>query len=191
MKWITLLIVIIPIQLFAPPLNENHYTKVEEYQTYLKYIEYQRFINDIAYSESRLNPLIVNSIGCVGLFQFGKCARKATGSPLITSKDITYNASTKKRYLKNDSIWSIESQYSAMDSLIKINSNHLNKEISIYCGKYISNVLVTKSGIIAAAHLAGYSNVKKFLKSDGKHNPKDIYKTSILMYLDKFKSYEI
>ena len=55
----------------------------------------------------------------------------------------------------------------------------------------INNTIITESGIIAAAHLAGPGNVKKYLRSSGKHNPKDAFGTSISLYMDYFKGYDI
>ena len=41
----------------------------------------------------------------------------------------------------------------------------LRREIKWYSNRYLSNVFSTESGIIAAAHLSGPGNVKKYLRS--------------------------
>jgi hypothetical protein len=44
-----------------------------------------------------------------------------------------------------------------------------------YCfgSKTINGIKVTESGILAAAHLSGAGNVKKFLRSNGSHSFSD------------------
>jgi hypothetical protein len=77
--------------------------------------------------------------------------------------------------------------------LINVQRNKwiLRKDIKWFVGTKINNTIITESGIIAAAHLAGPGNVKKYLRSGGKHNPKDAFGTSILLYMDYFKGYDI
>jgi len=55
----------------------------------------------------------------------------------------------------------------------------------------INGVLVTESGILAAAHLAGPGAVKKFLRSNGKTAFADGYGTTIEEYMQKFKSFNV
>jgi len=50
--------------------------------------------------------------------------------------------------------------------------------------------LVTESGILAAAHLAGPGNVKKYLRSYGINNFADGYGTTIRYYMNKFSGYD-
>ena len=61
--------------------------------------------------------------------------------------------------------------------------------ISKYNGKNINDVLITESGILAAAHLAGPGNVRKYFKkgkdfSDGNG-------TKLTKYLTQFSGYEL
>ena len=65
-----------------------------------------------------------------------------------------------------------------------------SKEIDRYSGKLIGGVLVTESGILAAAHLGGVGSVKKFLKSHGKRDIRDNYGSSIKGFMKKFGGYE-
>nr|MDJ0646725.1 hypothetical protein [Flavobacteriaceae bacterium] len=48
----------------------------------------------------------------------------------------------------------------------------------------------TESGILAAAHLAGAGNVKKYLRSNGAFQFSDAYGTTIEHYLKKFAGYD-
>ena len=50
-------------------------------------------------------------------------------------------------------------------------------------------MLVTKSGMLAAAHLAGAYGVKKYFASNGRFNPKDACGTSLEKYLLLFSGY--
>ena len=54
----------------------------------------------------------------------------------------------------------------------------LRKDIEMFVGKKIRGVEITESGILAAAHLAGAGNVKKYLRSYGRQDVKDAYGTT-------------
>ena len=57
-------------------------------------------------------------------------------------------------------------------------------------GKKINGIKITESGILAAAHLAGAGNVKKYLRSNGKNTFKDAYGSSMQHYLKQFSGYD-
>jgi hypothetical protein len=44
---------------------------------------------------------------------------------------------------------------------------------------------------LAAAHLSGAGNVKKYLRSDGNHNLSDAYGSSIGSYMKQFAGYDV
>ena len=69
----------------------------------------------------------------------------------------------------------------------------LRREIERFSGKKINNILITESGIIAAAHLSGPGNVKKFLRNNCINNLdfKDINGTKISDYIKVFRNYDI
>jgi hypothetical protein len=67
----------------------------------------------------------------------------------------------------------------------------LRKDIKWFVGSFINGSKITESGILAAAHLAGPGNVKKYLRGGGKDNSKDILGTSISYYMDYFKNYDL
>ncbi len=60
-----------------------------------------------------------------------------------------------------------------------------------YTGKRIHGILITESGILAAAHLAGAGAVKKYLHSYGKVSARDAYGTRIEDYLRRFGGYDL
>ena len=50
---------------------------------------------------------------------------------------------------------------------------------------------MSRDGLRAVAHLGGISGMKKFVKTQGKHNPKDKFGTSLQDYFDKFSKVEV
>jgi len=137
------------------------------------------FLYKMAYYESRNNWRITNDSGYIGKYQFGRSALKSTGFSYVNSI----------KFKVNPDIWPEEQQDIAMIRLLKKNEINLDFYISKYNNTYLNDVYITKSGLLAAAHLAGVSNVKKYLNSNGTHNCKDIYGTTIEKYLKIFKNY--
>lgn len=142
--------------------------------------EFSRFINDLGYRESGNNWVSVNSIGCFGEWQFAESTLKYLGFRKITLK----------RFRENPFIFPRELQAEALKALIRVNLIYL-KNYEHYKGGCIKEILVTKSGMIAASHLGGAGSVKKFLDSGGKVNKKDAFGTSVSEYLRKFSTYDI
>ena len=66
----------------------------------------------------------------------------------------------------------------------------MRREIANFVGKKINGVVVTESGILAAAHLSGPGNVKNYLRSYGEQNFADGYGTTISYYMKKFSGYD-
>jgi hypothetical protein len=98
------------------------------------------------------HPIItksVNRFGYLGKYQFGRKTLNAIGFENVSNRE----------FLANPSI-----QEKAMLTLLKRNKHTLRKEIAKYSGKVINGIYITESGILAAAHLAGAGNVKKFFR---------------------------
>jgi hypothetical protein len=76
-------------------------------------------------------------------------------------------------------------------ALCQVNKWILRKDIKRYIGKTMNGIEITESGILAAAHLSGAGNVKKFLRSNGSRSFSDAYGSSIQSYLKKFKDYNV
>jgi len=72
-----------------------------------------------------------------------------------------------------------------------VNKWILRKDIQRCVGKTINGITISTSGILAAAHLSGAGNVKKFLRSNGALNFSDAYGSSIESYLKKFGGYDV
>lgn len=142
--------------------------------------EFERFIDDLGKRESGNNWLSVNCIGCFGEWQFKESTVQYLGFKQVTLK----------KFKKNPEIFPPALQRSALESLIKVNMALL-KDYERYIGKTINGVTVTKSGMIAAAHLGGAKSVRLFLKSGGRLDKKDTLGTAISNYMRKFSFYDI
>ncbi|MGJ8760522.1 MAG: hypothetical protein ACSHXA_08235 [Polaribacter sp.] len=75
--------------------------------------------------------------------------------------------------------------------MCKVNKWILRKDIRRSVGKTINGIKITESGILAAAHLSGAGNVKKYLRSNGVEGFSDAYGSSIKSYLKNFGGYNV
>jgi hypothetical protein len=80
-------------------------------------------------------------------------------------------------------------QEKAMTALLKQNKRSLRKYIEKYDGKVVHGVLVTESGLLAAAHLGGAGSVKKWFRT-GKVR-RDGNGVKITSYMTKFSGYQL
>jgi hypothetical protein len=131
------------------------------------------FKQALAFKESRIDYNCVNTLGYLGKYQFGKSTLKR------------FRIHNTKKFLKNASL-----QEDAFMALLSVNKWILRNDIKRTVGKKINGILITESGILAASHLAGAGNVKKYLRSYGKINFKDAYGSNIEHYLKKFAGYD-
>ena len=81
-------------------------------------------------------------------------------------------------------------QEDAFVALCSLNKWILRKDIVRSVGKKINGIVITESGILAAAHLSGAGNVKKYLRSYGQNTFKDAYGSSIQHYMKLFSGYD-
>ena len=128
----------------------------------------------MAFKESQGKYTVVNTLGYLGKYQFGRTTLQ---------RFKIYNTTA---FLKNP-----ELQEKAFVALCKVNKWILRKDIQRTFGKSINGIKITESGILAAAHLSGAGNVKKFLRSNGAHNFSDAYGSTIQSYLKKFSGYDV
>lgn len=135
---------------------------------------YIGFKEALAFKESQGNYFSKNTLGYLGKYQFGIGTLQLMG---------VYSAS---RFL-NDPIL----QEKVFITNVARNKWILRRDIDRFVGKYIAGVKITESGILAAAHLAGAGNVKKYLRSYGQIDVMDAYGTNIAKYIKKFSGYDI
>ena len=134
------------------------------------------FKNFLGFFESGSNYNKVNRFGYLGKYQFGKGTLKMYG-------------------VRNLSEYKLNPELQEKVFLMNVMRNKwiLRREISWYSNRYLNGTYISESGIIAAAHLSGPGNVKKFLRSHC--NPdldkRDANGTSISDYLNIFKDYDL
>lgn len=131
------------------------------------------FKEALAFKESQGRYTLINSLGYMGKYQFGRAALRAIG------------IHDSSEFLRNPRL-----QEKAFKALLAKNKWELRKEIEKYDGKVVNGIAVTESGILAAAHLGGAGSVKKFFKNNGKRTIKDNYGTSLQSYMKKFGGYD-
>lgn len=114
-----------------------------------------------------------NDEGYVGRGQFGQDRlddfTRANGAPRINIE--TFRSNPKLQKAVED--WHFNDIEDFIDD---------NQLIERYEGKTIKGVKITRSGMIAMAHLGGKGGMLKFLKSDGEFDPADSNKTSLSKY---------
>ena len=135
--------------------------------------EHDMFLDAIGMRESSNRYDVVNGWGYMGKYQFGKKTLKSLGY------DVSRQEFLNSPYL----------QEQAMLDLLLHNKKILQKYIDNWEGKTIHGTEITESGILAAAHLAGPGNVKRFLKK-GKEF-RDGNGTKLTSYLTNFSGYEL
>jgi len=140
--------------------------------------QFNKFLDALSQKESRGRVNVINSYGAMGKYQFTKSTLESLG----------YDVSIRK-FANNSEEFSLKMQEEAVRKLIKSNSKVLEDIINKYSGRVYKVILINKSGIIAAAHLAGAFNVKKFFKYG--FDPHDAYGTNLTDYLKRFSGYDL
>ena len=131
------------------------------------------FKEAIGFKESQNDYSRVNQFGYLGKFQFGKSTLQMIGihNPTL--------------FLKTP-----ELQEKAFFANTARNKWILRRDIKRFVGRKINGVVVTESGILAAAHLAGPGNVKKWLRSYGSVGFSDAFGTSVRTYMKRFSGFD-
>ena len=132
------------------------------------------FKEAMAFKESGGDYFVVNDFGYMGKYQFGLETLKLMG------------VYSQQKFLNSPKL-----QEEVFYINLKRNKWILRKDIKRSTGRTINNIMVTESGILAAAHLAGAGNVKKYLRSKGQLNIEDAYGTSLSDYLRDFSGYDM
>ncbi|MGB2526369.1 hypothetical protein [Flagellimonas sp. SN16] len=135
---------------------------------------YFGFKEALAFKESQGKYHVVNTLGYLGKYQFGGSTLSLMGVYDIES------------FLDDPML-----QEKAFDTNISRNKWILRRDIKRFKGKRIGGAVVTESGILAAAHLAGAGNVKKYLRSYGQNDVADAFGSSISYYIKKFSGYDV
>ena len=142
--------------------------------------DFKDFLDKLAWRESRGNWKVVNRFGYAGKYQIGQAA--------LTELNYKLDVDSFKL---NPHIFPEDVQDSLAVELVKLNRRRIKSYIDKYAGKIINEIKVTESGILAATHLLGGGNVRKWLKSRGECCPLDGNGVSIEEYLVLFSNYKI
>lgn len=137
-------------------------------------LSYTGFKEALAFKESRGRYGIVNTLGYMGKYQFG------IGTLVLLGN-----------FNEDQFLHSPELQERVFDANIARNKWILRKDLKRFAGTVIKGILITESGMLAAAHLAGAGNVKKYVRSKGAYQVADAYGTTIQDYLTSFAGYSV
>ena len=136
--------------------------------------DHNKFLDDIGFRESSNNYKAVNQFGYLGKYQFGRKTLNSLGFENVSNRE----------FLENVSI-----QEEAMYALLNHNKKILRRQIQKYHGQTIYGIYITESGILAAAHLAGAGNVRKFFRKG--YEFKDGNGTKMTSYMTLFSGYNL
>ena len=172
MAFTTYRVTISPIEPLKPnPIVEILIEELSIDSLELKQLSHQQFLEAIGHQESGNRYHIVNRYGYMGKYQFGKS----------TLRTLRIKVS-KKEFLKDTLL-----QEEAMLKLLLHNKKRLQKYINKYEGKVVHGILVTESGLLAAAHLGGQGSVKKWFRNG--RIRKDGNGVKITSYMKRFGGY--
>ena len=132
------------------------------------------FKEALAFKESQGKYRVINTLGYLGKYQFGSTTLE---------RFKIYNTTL---FLHDP-----ELQEKVFIAYCRVNKWILRKDIKRSVGKIINGIKITESGILAAAHLSGAGNVKKYLRSNGQKNCSDAYGSSITSYMKAFAGYDV
>ena len=135
---------------------------------------YLGFRESLAFKESKGDYRVTNTLGYLGKYQFGASTLRLMG--VYDTQNFMSNPVLQERIF---------------DLNVARNKWILRRDIKRFVGKKINGALITESGIVAAAHLAGAGNVKKYLRSYGKIDFSDAYGSTIKYYMNKFSGFDI
>jgi hypothetical protein len=155
---------------------KNYYIKIEAEK---KNHEFKLWATHLGYRESGYNYKAINSINCMGIWQFHPRTLIALG----------YEFVTPERFRQDPDIFPEQMQYEALQSLISANMRELIPYMN-YIGDTINGIKITKAGLLAGMHLGGIGAVKLFLLSNGIEDEDDSNRTHISDYIKEFGKYE-
>ena len=171
-------------RIIAPPLEREVITpaseiilpeiKIEAPEVEIEIKNHDKFLDDIGFRESSNNYKAVNQFGYLGKYQFGRKTLNAIGFEDISNYE----------FLSDPTI-----QELAMNELLERNRRTLRREIEKYEGRVINGIYITESGILAAAHLGGAGNVKKFFRRG--YEFEDGNGTKMTSYMVRFADYDL
>lgn len=176
---VSVIIVGFIMQVFMSGMSETKTTKLPGTKE-IVYVEdtsktMKGFLYKFGFMESGNNYKIKNQYGYMGRYQFGRAALTAIGMGGIPEEDFLNNP---------------ELQEIAMGLLLKKNKEFLARYIGKFQGRTIGGVLISESGLLAAAHMAP-QGVIDFLDSMGQKVFKDGNGVPITKYFKELGGYRL
>ena len=162
-----------PLEIDTRPAIKVIMPKLEAPKVEINLRDHTAFLYNLGHYESGNRYSVVNRWGYMGRYQFHISTVEAVGIK-----------TTKKKFLNSPSL-----QEEAMDRLLTANYKTLRRYIRKYDGKVLHGVLVTKSGVLAAAHLGGAGNVRNWFRKG--ENFADANGTQITKYMKIFSNYQL
>lgn len=139
----------------------------------IKVKNHYAFLQAIGHQESGNRYDVVNRFGYMGKYQFGK-----------STLDYLKIISDPKVYLNSPGL-----QEEAMQRLLLANKKSLRKVIKKHAGTVHRGIIITESGLLAAAHLGGAGSVKSYFRTGKvKHDGNGM---KITTYMEKFSGYSL
>ena len=136
--------------------------------------DHNKFLDEVGFRESSNNYKAVNQFGYLGKYQFGRKTLNTIGFEDVSNYE----------FLSNPEI-----QEEAMLVLLQKNKHTLRREIKKYVGETVNGIYITESGILAAAHLGGAGNVRKFFRKG--YEFEDGNGTKMTSYMIRFSGYNL
>jgi hypothetical protein len=130
------------------------------------------FMESLIGSESGGDWGAANDEGYVGRLQFGD-------ERLADFQRDTGTNFTKEQFRNNPELQQRVEQWHFTDINRRIDAGELDS----FIGQEVKGIPVTRSGMLAVAHLGGFNGMRKFLESGGEYDPADSNGTRLSTYL--------
>ncbi len=157
---------------------------------------YEDFFDALRQRESGGDYTVVNSAGFLGAYQFGEAALvdlgfvTNDGSPFDNQYNGTFTGKAGVHSV-GDFLNSVTAQDQAAAEWFPLLWNRIRaNDLEFYDGQTLNGVLLTKTGMVAAAHLLGVGGLKNFILSGGVDAGADGFGTSIVEYINLLGNYE-
>lgn len=162
----------VPIKCIAPhaPPKKDW---INDWYLALAKVEYSKYKDLLGYLESGNQILIQGGAGNKyrSIYQFCKATSEYVGVPY-------------------DSLFSLKWSDLALDRFTG-NNWYLLRDCHKYQGKVIKGIKITKAGMLAGAHLKGWSFVRLFLISKGMIDGRDFNGVPVSSYIRRFQHIEL
>lgn len=148
---------------------------------------YEDFLTALGDYESGNRYYIKNSYGYLGRFQIGKLVLQDVGFMDSNGNWTALAQQSYGIYSEEDFLNSEAAQNYAIKAILTANWRTLKKYgVESHLGEYVRGIEITKSGMLAAAHLVGAGHAKDIFQNI---DHADSNQTSMYKYLEKMGNY--